>query len=52
MSVSDIGIKDICELLCVCWELNPDPLEEQPVILTTEPSLQPPNMFCFFSLDL
>ena len=26
---------------CGCWGLNPDPLEEQPVLLTTEPSLQP-----------
>ena len=30
-----------CELPCGCWELNLDPLEEQPVLLTTEPSLQP-----------
>ena len=26
-------------MLCGCWELNPGPLEEQPVLLTTEPSL-------------
>ena len=25
------------------WELNPGPLEEQPVLLTAEPSLQPYN---------
>ena len=24
-----------------CWELNSEPLEEQSVLLTTEPSLQP-----------
>jgi hypothetical protein len=30
------------ELPCVCWELNSGPLEEQPVRLTAEPSLQPP----------
>jgi hypothetical protein len=24
-----------------CWELSSRPLEEQPVLLTTEPSLQP-----------
>ena len=24
------------------WELNSGPLEEQPVLLTAEPSLQPP----------
>jgi hypothetical protein len=29
----------VCELLCACWDLNPGPLEEQPVLLTTEPSL-------------
>ncbi|KAM7331959.1 hypothetical protein ACRRTK_008667 [Alexandromys fortis] len=26
---------------CGCWELNSGPLEEQPVLLTAEPSLQP-----------
>jgi hypothetical protein len=35
------GITDSCDLLCGCWELNPGPLEEQPVLLTAEPSLQP-----------
>ena len=28
-----------CELPCGCWELNLDSWEEQPVLLTTEPSL-------------
>jgi hypothetical protein len=32
---------DGCEPLCGCWEWNSGPLEEQPVLLTTEPSLQP-----------
>jgi hypothetical protein len=32
---------DGCEPPCGCWELNPGPLEEQPVLLTPEPSLQP-----------
>jgi hypothetical protein len=32
---------DSCELPCGCWELNSGPLEEQSVLLTTEPSLQP-----------
>jgi hypothetical protein len=27
--------------VCVCWELNSGPLEEQSVLLTIEPSLQP-----------
>ena len=35
------GVRDSCRLLCGCWELNPGPMEEQPVLLTTEPSLQP-----------
>lgn len=33
------------ELPSVCWELNPGPVEEQPVLLTTEPSLQPCLIF-------
>jgi hypothetical protein len=28
------------DLLCECEELSPGPLEEQPVFLTAEPSLQ------------
>jgi hypothetical protein len=35
------SIVDGCELLCSCWELNPGPLEEHPVLLTAELSLQP-----------
>jgi hypothetical protein len=35
-------ITDGCELLYGCWELNSGPLEEQSVLLTTEPSLQLP----------
>ena len=34
-------IVDGCEPPCGCWELNSGPLEEQPVLLTTEPSPQP-----------
>ena len=34
-------ITDGCEPPCVCWELNSGPLEEQPVLLSSEPSLQP-----------
>ena len=30
---------DCCEPPCGCWELNLGPLEEQQVLLTTEPSL-------------
>jgi hypothetical protein len=32
---------DGCEPQCGCWELNSGPLEEQSVLLTIEPSLQP-----------
>ena len=30
-----------------CWEPSPGPLEEQPVLLTAEPSLQPPATHIF-----
>ena len=39
--VSDLEVTDSCELSCGFWDLNLGPLEEQPVLLTTEPSLQP-----------
>ena len=34
-------IIDGCEPPSGCWELNSEPLKEQSVLLTTEPSLQP-----------
>ena len=34
-------IIDGCEPPCGCWEMNSWPLEEQPVLLTAEPSHQP-----------
>jgi hypothetical protein len=34
-------LTDGCEPPCGCWELNSGPVEEQSVLLTTEPSLQP-----------
>ena len=40
--VSDLII-DGCEPPCGCWELNSGPLEEQSVLLTAEPSRQPPK---------
>jgi hypothetical protein len=33
------GAMDYCELQNRCWELSPDPLQEQQVFLITEPSL-------------
>lgn len=39
---------DSCELLYGCWELNQSRQEKQPVLLTTEPFLQPHKSFLFF----
>lgn len=33
------GITDGCKLTCGCWELNLGHLQEQPVLLSAEPSL-------------
>ncbi|KAL6035681.1 hypothetical protein STEG23_021032 [Scotinomys teguina] len=30
-----------------CWESNPGPLEEQPVLVTSETSLQAPDVYLF-----
>jgi hypothetical protein len=52
--VSD-PITDGCEPPCGFWELNSGPLEEQTVLLTAEPALQPwSSSSCiksFFLLD-
>ena len=42
---SGAGVTESCELLRGCWELTSGPLEDWPVLLATEPSLQhmPPN---------
>ena len=37
-------ITDGCEPPCGCWKLNSGPLEVQAMLLTTEPSLQPPEL--------
>ena len=42
-------ITDGCEPPCGCWELNSGPLEEQAMILTSEPSLQP--LYIYFSQE-
>lgn len=34
-----------CEIPWECWELNPGPLEEEPGLLTADPSLQLCYMF-------
>ena len=38
-------ITDGCEPPCGCWEMNSGPLEEQAMLLTTEPSFQPFHSF-------
>ena len=40
-----IEVTDGCEPTCGCWDLNPGPLQEQQVLLTTEPSLQSSKVF-------
>jgi hypothetical protein len=40
-----ICYEDGCEPPCGCWDLNSGPLEEQSLLLTAEPSLQPPTCF-------
>ena len=40
-------VTDGCEPPCGCWELNSGPLEEQAMLLTTEPSLQHPILLLF-----
>ena len=41
---SETGVTDDSELPCGCWELNLGLLEEQPVRLSTESSLQAPEI--------
>lgn len=38
-------VTDSCVLPCVCWELSLSPLEDQPVLLVTEPAHQPREHF-------
>ena len=46
-AASSLGseVTDSCELPCWYWELNSGLLEEQPVLLTAEPSLRPYFVF-------
>lgn len=41
-------VPDGCEQTCRCWELNPGLLEEQPVLLTTEPCFQSHAIVFYF----
>jgi hypothetical protein len=45
-------ITDVWEPPCGCWDLNSEPLEEQSVLLTTEPSLQPQVLKLLEIVDL
>lgn len=42
----ETGVTEGCELPHRCWELNPESLEEKPVLLIPKPSLQPQYSFC------
>lgn len=33
------GVTDSYDLSCGCWKSNPGPVDEEPVLLTAEPSL-------------
>ena len=48
---SGTGVTVIHELPHGCWELNPVLLEERPVLLSTEPSLQPHDCYRLKSTD-
>lgn len=37
----ELELTDSWELTRGCWELNLEPLQEQPALLTVEPALQP-----------
>jgi hypothetical protein len=39
LEAPETGVTCGCELPYGCWELNLGPLQEQPVLLTMEPSL-------------
>ena len=43
-------VTDCCEPQCGCWDLNSGPLEEQSVLLTAEPSHQPPRTLFLIGL--
>lgn len=40
----ELELQTSCELPCGFWELNPVPLEEHPLLISAEPSPQPPNL--------
>lgn len=46
------GAPDGCEPPCRCWEVNPGPPEEHPVLLTSKPSLPASCLNYFFFLTI
>jgi hypothetical protein len=48
--VSDL-ITNGCEPPCGCWDSNSEPSEEQSVLLTAKPSLQPGGQLLSLSID-
>lgn len=52
-SIGGTRVTDACEPACGCSELNPGPLEGQPVLSTIESSLQPfPHLYLSVKLIL
>lgn len=49
ISLLGTGVPGGCEPPCRCWEVNPGPLEEHPVLLTSKPSLQPLALILFLN---
>jgi hypothetical protein len=47
-----IPITDGCETPYSSWDLNSGPLEEESVLLTTEPSLQPSSNILYIRISL
>lgn len=45
--ILELELPTSCELPCGCWKVKPGPLEEQPVLLTSELSIQPPSCVVF-----
>ena len=45
------GVKSGCESPCGCWVLKLGPLQEQHVLLSTEPSLQPQGGHLFIPTE-
>jgi hypothetical protein len=45
------GVTGACEHQYGCWELNPGLLQEQPVLLASDPSFHPLYLFFFFFIS-